>query len=322
MTPHATLPEERRWAQLSRDREFPISGLVSVVGHALVLGLLLFGVFKMLFQSPERPAIDLDLVAYTEPGAGNRGHTNELAHGLPAAQDVASIVERQPARGPKLEQDVPVPKPETAAPKITYDPNGEPGARSLPEIPRLTPLLKGLPSGTSNKGDGGPGNSTGGIGKTDHGTGPGPDRVGTLKRQRQLRWTMLFSTRNAADYLDQLNTMGVILGIQEQDKTIRVIRDLGRRPALAEKADAPADRIFWLDDDPKSVAAMAEELQLRSMPWRIVAFFPESIEQQLLGKELLYGKSFGRNSEEQIKETKFRVEIRYGQVRITVVEQH
>jgi hypothetical protein len=55
--------------------------------------------------------------------------------------------------------------------------------------------------------------------------------------------------------------------------------------------------------------------------WRMIAFFPESLEKQLLEKELLYGKGFGRKSEDEIKETRFRVEIRYGQVKITVAEQ-
>ena len=80
-------------------------------------------------------------------------------------------------------------------------------------------------------------------------------------------------------------------------------------------------RIFWMDDNPESVRAMATELQLDMRPWRIIAFFPAWVEKKLLERELAYGKSYGRNTEEMIKETKFRVEFRGTEPRFTVIEQ-
>lgn len=319
----SNLPVERRWTTLAQDREFPISGLASVAFHVLVLGLLLLGVFRMLFDRPAKMAIDIDPVVILDPpGAGNSGHDKTLAQGSPQAPEVTDTIEKRPLQLTSNVKDVAAVKPEVAPPKIDDDPNAtEVAAKPKVEIPRLAPLLKGLPTGNSTKGDGGPGKAKGGIGQGTSGAGTGPDRAGTIRQERQLRWTMLFSTRNAADYLTQLKALGVMLGMQEQDKSIRMIRDLSRRPASAERGAAPPDRIFWMDDNPKSVAAMADELQLDFMPWRIVAYFPESIEQQLLQKELAYGKGFGRNSEHEIKETQFRIEFRAGQVRIAVVEQ-
>jgi hypothetical protein len=77
-----------------------------------------------------------------------------------------------------------------------------------------------------------------------------------------------------------------------------------------------------MDDNPDSVRAMTSELQLETRPWRVIAFFPEWVEKKLLERELAYGKSFGRNTEESIRETKFRVEFRGTEPRFTVVEQH
>ena len=37
-----------------------------------------------------------------------------------------------------------------------------------------------------------------------------------------------------------------------------------------------------------------------SKPWRVIAFFPAAIEDELLRKERAYGKRFGRESEEEI----------------------
>src|SRR5204863_6575436 len=118
------------------------------------------------------------------------------------------------------------------------------------------------------------------------------------KQKRQLRWTLLFSTRGAADYLDQLSRLKAIIGVQYPDKSIKLITDLRKRPAKLEAGERVPDRIFWMDDAADGVKAMAEELGIKPMPWRLIAFFPASLEEELLRREKAYGKRFGRESED------------------------
>src|SRR5262245_10329167 len=315
-------PDQRHWVDFTRDREVPVSWGLSVLLHVVVLGLLMFGLFRFLFDGPKASPIEFIGVEFTDPGAGNQGHDKELRQGAPAGADVSAPIENQ-ALSPSAKSSAP--DPDVVAPPIQptlpADPDGIPLRKDkLTPLPKLGTLLKGLPSGNSNKGDGGKGNSKGGIGDGTKGTSRGPD--GNLKIQRMMRWTMFFTTNGAADYLQQMRQLGVILGVQMQDETIFLIRDLSKRPARPEKGSAVPGRIFWMDDNPESVRAMTEELKLEMRPWRVIAFFPEWVEKKLLERELAYGKSYGRNTEESIKETKFRVDIRNGEPRFTVIEQH
>jgi hypothetical protein len=317
-----TLPDQRQWIDFTRNREFPLSGVLSVLLHLTVLVLFLFGLLR-IFDRPASAAIEFEPV-FVEPGAGNQGHSTELQRGSPTGTDVTGSIDTPPIL-PYTKPDQPDAEvtPLDTRPRLPDDPDGTPIRPSNPaSMPKLTSLLKGLPSGNSNKGDGGPGKGTGGIGDGTRGNGRGPDRPENPKIQRMLRWTIFFNTDGAADYIRQMKALGVILGVQTQDESIFIIKDIARRPALAERGAKIEDRIFWMDDNPQSVRAMTEELQLQMQPSRIIAFFPESIEKKLLECELLYGKRFGRTREDMIKETKFRVEFALGQPQFKVVEQH
>ena len=62
-------------------------------------------------------------------------------------------------------------------------------------------------------------------------------------------------------------------------------------------------RIFWMDDDQKSVQGLAEVLKLKDRPSYVVAFFPKTLEDDLLKKEL----AFANRKESEIKATRFKV---------------
>jgi hypothetical protein len=127
---------------------------------------------------------------------------------------------------------------------------------------------------------------------------------------------MLFNTVDGGDYLNQLRSLGAILAYPEPNGSYRVLRDLRQRPAKGEIEDLDAiGRIFWRDTKPESVSGLSMALGLPMRPTEFVAFFPETVEKELLEKELRY-----RNRrEDQIRETRFRVERR-GNRFVPVVE--
>jgi hypothetical protein len=132
---------------------------------------------------------------------------------------------------------------------------------------------------------------------------------------------MVFSTYNGQDYAKQLKSLGAYLAIPDpaDQAQFLVIRDLGARPAHGQREDVSGiKRIFWIDDKPQSVQSLATALQLRPIPPRIVAFFPEELERKLLRLEL----SFAGRREEDIRETRFEIIlVRPGHYEPRVVSQ-
>ena len=153
--------------------------------------------------------------------------------------------------------------------------------------------------------------------------GPGgPPGGGQLDQRpgRQLRWTLLFNTHDGRDYLLQLHSLGAILAIPGEDDQLRLVRDLLKRPVQLRVEDlGELDRIYWIDRKPESVQSLTLALGLALSPKFIAAFFPAKLEKELLDKELRYlGK---RGTEDDIKETVFRVVKRGDRYEAVVVEQ-
>ncbi len=150
------------------------------------------------------------------------------------------------------------------------------------------------------------------------GTGSGKATEPNARQKRNLRWRLVFDTKDAEDYAKQLEDLGAILAVPEEKGGYRVFRDLKQRPAKGKVEDLKTiKRIFWIDDAPKSVASLAKALQLKAVPKHIICFFPEKLEKELLDKELKYQK----RKEDEIAETRFKVIRREGKYDVEVTEQ-
>jgi hypothetical protein len=128
----------------------------------------------------------------------------------------------------------------------------------------------------------------------------------SAREKRLLRWTMVFNWEDGADYVQQLKYFDAILAIPQREHPDKfwVIRELNQRPASLRNDDLrQIKRIFWIDDRPDSVKALSQVLGLKYTPARVVTFFPESLEKQLLQLELDYKGA----KEEDILETRFAV---------------
>jgi hypothetical protein len=136
----------------------------------------------------------------------------------------------------------------------------------------------------------------------------GPAQEKLPHQQRTLRWTLVFDTKDGEEYARQLDALGAILAVPDKGDRYRVIRDLKQRPAKGEVEDlTKLRRVFWVDNKPESIKALAKALQLGPAPDHVIALFPEKVEQELLKKELAYR---GLN-EADVRETRFKVVRNY-----------
>ncbi len=174
----------------------------------------------------------------------------------------------------------------------------------------------------ADKGKGGPGVGGGEGGGTGPGTGNdvGPGTGKNKREPRVLRWTLIFNTRDGNDYANQLAGLGAILAIPspKDPNVYLVIENLNERPVKPRQEElASIKRIYWVDDKAASVSSLARTLGLPGAPPHVVAFFPESLEADLLAMELRYRGL----REEQIKETRFEIRRTGGVYRPVVVSQ-
>jgi hypothetical protein len=132
----------------------------------------------------------------------------------------------------------------------------------------------------------------------------GPAENKTRREKRQLRWVLVFNTKDGNDYAKQLQALGAILAAPESGSSYRLFRDLTKRPVKGQVEDLTnINRIYWIDDEKKSVEGLSKALGVHPAPAHFVAFFPESLEKELLQKEL----TFAGRKEEDIGETQFKV---------------
>jgi hypothetical protein len=148
---------------------------------------------------------------------------------------------------------------------------------------------------------------------------PKPKPVQDASRsRRQIRWSLTFHSVDGDDYARQLQALKATVIIQDARGRILCIDDLSARPVTLKPASYETfPRIFWCDEEPRSVASLATALGLEPIPARIQAYLPPQVEMELLDKEMAY-----RNlPEDSIVLTRFRFRRVGGTYDLCVVEQ-
>ncbi len=165
-------------------------------------------------------------------------------------------------------------------------------------------LLDGINPSKGNGGTGTDGGKGAGTGTgTGAGTGAGHQRVINERTKRMLRWSMHFKTHDPADYLRQLQALGAVLAFQSGPDSFEVV-DLTKHPLRPEVKDlATINKIWWIDDDPRSVGGLLQVLRLPLRAGRVIAFIPNEVEEELAKAELAYQHA----DEDDIFETTFDV---------------
>jgi hypothetical protein len=334
------LPPEPTWSQrYSPHHEFPLSAITSSGLHLLFLGLMALLLWLGISRATntDTDPLPASAVVMDEPSGGGGGDPKGVkggvrggATGSPDAVDDDTPINPNgpiniaPVAREKLKEarEDAVKLPEFNDPDLNR--LIEDGGKEVDAIIRLNKdvrnkLREGL---AADKGKGGPGTGGG------EGSGSGPGRgndvgPGTGKNKREprvLRWTLIFNTRDGNDYANQLAGLGAILAIPSpKDPNVYLkIDNLNKRPVEAIPEDlANIKRIYWVDDKAASVTSLARALGLPGAPPHVVAFFPESLESELLAMELKYRGL----REEQIRETRFEIRRFGGVYRPVVVSQ-
>jgi hypothetical protein len=296
-------PEERFWQRYSPRSELPISSLASISLHLVVLVLLLAGGL-LLIRLPDTakplPGAAIEVGDGPEVGGGdNQGGepepTKPEAIGQAGSTDLPGVKDK--------DEKLKLPASRAEEPPPQFE---NPGHRDIEEAETAGQNLSRLADGIRDRlwerqrrpdGASGPGN--------DAKSGRSAGELASQRKPRMDRWVLNFPTRDGNDYAHQLQVLGAIVAIPRPDGQYLVIRDLKGRPARGKVEDIAAiQRIFWVDNKPDSVRSLAQALQLDRVPPWFAAFFPETLERELLRKEL----AFQGRREEDIRRTFFRLE--------------
>jgi hypothetical protein len=326
-------PEEKFWQRYSPHHEAPLSSVVSLAVHALIVALVLLGGYWLskLGSTADRPPAVATVVVPDLPPLlpGEGAPSARRGNDTNGPRTEEAVREQVPPRAQEPERGVPAsrsplpapvlpPRQGVIVPEFEADPyvqklldRGVEAAIVLQQTGDS--LRKPLLDGIGHPGPAGPG--SGALNKPGDNQGPS-ERV-----KRVLRWSMVFSTANGGDYARQLQGLGAYLAIPNPDRPteFRVIRDLSKRPVQGKVEDvSKIQRIFWIDDKPQSVGSLATALGMKPVPPRIVAFFPEELEQKLLKLE----HDYRGLAEADVAETRFEVRLtKAGKYEPVVVSQ-
>ena len=321
-------PEEQFWRRYSPHGEAPLSLAGSIALHTLGLGgalLLIIYIASLLSKTTQSLPVEPVRLALGG-GGGSKAGTGDTK-GIGRAPEDLGTPDENPQPG--IDDAPPRPaldKVEISKVEDKYTPadaryinqsNSEPAKAFARLDDKLRNKFKPTDGLEPGKGKGG----TGSGGGTGDGTGPGegagagPGKATLNKREkRMLRWHMRFTANSGTEYLAQLRGLGAILAFpvtEGADPTYKVVHDLHRGRAKLQDEDlSKISRIYWIDDNPKSVKDILDALglSLPRTPSRFVAFMPQELEDKLFQQEKRYVEKVLRLpfNEDKIEETVFR----------------
>jgi hypothetical protein len=322
-------PEEKFWKRYSPHGEAPLSVAGSFAVHALgVGGMILFAVYiaSHLYTPTRSMPVEPVRLALEKPGGGGSpggagGNTGRGPEDVgESKEDLPPELRDEPKR-PALNEveKTKINEKFDAADARRINQSSSDSAKAFARLSDdiRRRLSDGVAAGEGKRGAGEGGGAGTGKGK-GVGGGTGDAKATLTKREkRMLRWHMRFTAHTGPEYLAQLRGLGAILAFPVVDgpnPVFKVVEDLRPGAQLIDKDVREYQRIYWIDDKPRSVIDImaALKIQLPQTPGRFVAFMPESLERKLFDMERRYvervlRKAWNEGTEDLIDETTFRV---------------
>lgn len=310
------LPEEQFWQRYSPHHEFPLSSTASVALHILVLAFLSVAAWAALyFFGDDTKPPDVSAVVVDSGGGGSK---NGVENGPGSGAVKEDTGPTQPDKPPQPDdiKDVNVKEPDPIKLEVNDDKGRPLNVTASEAIKNLSKVdedarkkLWNSMAGDKGKGGSGKGGGYGsGVG-TGTGSGAGSGNKAMSQRQkRAVRWVMHFKVYDGTEYLRQLRDLkpgtGAILAVPAGHGQFEVIRDLSKKPAKGKIEELESlNRIFWMSDDPTSVAGLAQALGIPTPPY-FAAFLPPELEDELARQER---EKSGGAREDDIERTDFDV---------------
>lgn len=300
----------------STQHEFPLSSMASVVAHCLVV-LMAAIAGGLIFQwgSNHEPP-DVDNIVFAGGGGDGEGG------GTPDGEaDLKEVLQFDPDREMNDTPTVTFSADDIAA--SVAETNKE---RIIEEARTAEKQARGTNPGkrAGDIGLGGPGSGGGrGAGRgTGIGDGEGPG-VMTQRAYRKDRWEILIRFTSGEEYVEKLGKLDSMIAFPEGNGQFRLFRDLKGKSATVETSTglSKLNRIWWLNNDPEAVGALAQALGMTTSPGRAYIFVPISLEQALLKKELDTSKMTEAQLNERKMLTTFTVEKAGNGWDVKVIEQ-
>jgi hypothetical protein len=335
-------PDEQFWKRYSPHGEAPLSVSGSLALHVLIGGgLLLAGIYlAALLYKPDRSLPVEPVRLKIEGGGGGRpdGHEKGVKGGG-MVEDTGGEVDkelqqagvddapRKPALEPVERKQIEKVYDSSSTRYISESTTAQ--AKKFAGLEQKIRSRLALADRPAGKGMGGPG--TGGGKGTGEGKGEGPGKgegKATLSKRekRMLRWHMIFTANSGPEYLLQLRGLGAILAFpvgEGPDPEYKVVRELRPGAPLLDEDVSKIQRIYWIDDKPRSVVDILNALRLKlpRTPGRFVAFMPEKLEEGLFKMEKRYVEQILRTKfdEDKIDETRFRVVFKNGRYQPEII---
>jgi hypothetical protein len=279
-----TGPDKRPWKYYSPHHELPFSSISSLALHVAVFAILIVG----------------GVLA-------SRWSKIDASVGLPIS--IMNPSDDTPRPPDALSASEPIQPREDVGPGLSPRPGVTPaaflGSERLDQPSAAAPILPSVPPASKDRLIEGANEATttlsnlsnrlgdairrsppdGSKDGTPAGTGaPGP--LGSIRDDRIRRWQVNFTVAGAEDHLRQFAALGAILAVPDADGSYRVYRELSRRPLVGKVEDiSKIDRIWFIDAKTETVIAIARLLGMPGQPTKLIAFFPQKLEQEMVTLE-------------------------------------
>ncbi|MGE3807140.1 MAG: hypothetical protein AB7K24_20955 [Gemmataceae bacterium] len=315
-------PEPQFWQRYSPHHEFPLSAGSSIVLHGLVLAAAIaIGYYLVQSLEAQSSPLPVGAIMIEGGGGGNPGGVEGGKTGITKIEDTGtnSKDKTDPLGKTRITglvtptaEPIEIKEPDPTDDKLIAE--ARLATRNLQDTRQK--IIDSLPA----IGRGGPGTDGGkdkgkGTGTGDH---EGPGWAAETRLGRSMRWHLNLEAADGRDCLRQMAELGIILAVREPDGKYRVFNDLARLPLSGQIEDPRSiKRLPIVDQNPQSVAFLAQALGLPYRPHHVFAFLPQSLEAELVKKEL----AFRGANEKNIKMTIFRIARQNGKLTPSVIEQ-
>lgn len=305
-------PLQQFWRRYSAHGEIPRSSLTSIGLHLLVIFIMIL--LAKEFIAPDAKPVNVDTVKVGEDADSAAGDGDgmptegDLEEMDPSAEDAADMPADAPSEAVQTEvaQTDPVAQATPTAEELLTE-TGAATSKAAQAVKAAKSKLNAAKEKLKNnmaKGQGG-------------GSGGGGGSGAKGRAARPARWVLTFRTSVASELLAQYDGLGAKLAFPQSDDRYRYFSNLTASPPSSEVRSLDNEgRLYWIDENPQTVNAMAQALSTGNSPY-MLAFLPTELEERMLKLELAYGGL----EEDEIRTTRFEVVQRGGGYDVIVVEQ-